>query len=527
MVKTKSPRILIIGIDGATPTLIIPWAHDGNLPNIAHLMKTGSYGDLLSTIPPITPPAWTSFMTGVNPGKHGIFDFVERVPGSYNFRYINARVRKVPSIWQCLSHLGLRVGVFNVPMTYPPEEVNGFMISGLDAPDEKRAVYPANLHEELVKEVGGFQLDIRHLGHMKTDDQRELFLNEVQEVEEQRVRVLVYLQKKYACDVLMIVFNATDQVQHHFWHYMDPSHPKHDPIGAKRFGDAILKIYSKIDELIGRLLEEIPSRDAVILMSDHGAGPTSKYYLHTNFLLEEIDLLRFKKKSFLVNITERSEKFVKSHLSDSQKKFIVKFFPSLREKIENYGMIGAIDWEYTKAFAVELTGIAPFIWVNTARDFPKGSVWSEKEKAEILKSISDAFNNLKDPKNSSKIGVKVFSKEEIFKGPYLFKAPDLIPTAWSDKGFNLKNTPSSLMKSSGTSKNGFCLGIEEGPLISGSEWSGTHKMEGFFLASGEKIRGGNVLKNMKIVDVFPTILSILGLPIPQGIDGTVIKEVIN
>ena len=470
MDKGRSPRVLIIGIDGATPTLIMPWARDGKLPNIVRLMKTGSYGDLLSTIPPITPPAWTSFMTGVNPGKHGIFDFIERVPGSYSFRYINARVRKVPSLWQYLSGLGLRVGVLNVPMTFPPEEVNGFMISGLDAPNEKRAVYPANLYEELVREVGGFQLDIRHLGNMKTDEQRELFLKEVQEVEEQRVRVLTYLQRKYACDVLMIVFNATDQLQHHFWHYMDPYHPKHDPVGAKKFGDAILKIYGKIDELIGRLLEEIPPRDAVILMSDHGAGPTSKYYLHTNFLLEEIGLFRFKKRSFLVNMAGQFEKNLKSHLSDSQKKFMSKLLPSLREKVENYGMLGAIDWKHTKAFAVELTGIAPFIWLNTARDFPEGSIWSEKERVQILESIKDAFNNLKDPRDSSKIGVEVFSKEEIFNGPYISKAPDLIPASWSDQGFNLKNTPST------KSKNGLCLGIEEESLIGGSEWSGTHNL---------------------------------------------------
>jgi len=522
MNKIRSPRVLIIGMDGATPTLIIPWAREGKLPNIARLMLKGSYGELLSTIPPITPPAWTSFMTGVNPGKHGIFDFIDRAPGSYNFRYINARMRKVPSIWQYLSGLGLSVGVLNVPMTFPPEEVNGFMISGLDAPDEKRAVYPYDLYEELFREVGGFQLDIRHLGHMKTDDQRGLFLNEVQEVEEQRVRVLIYLQKKYACDVLMIVFNATDQVQHHFWHYMDPSHPKHDPNGAKRFGGAILKVYNKIDELIGRLLEEIPPRDAVILMSDHGAGPTSKYYLHTNFLLEEIDLLRFKKKNFLVNITEQFEKLLKSHLSDSQKKFMSKLLPSFREKIENYGMLGAIDWKYTKAFAVELTGIAPFIWVNTARDFPEGSVWSEKERVQILNSIRDAFNNLKDPENDSKIGVEVFSKEEIFSGPYISKAPDLIPASWSDQGFNLKKVHPSV------SKDAFCLGMEEGPLISGSEWSGTHKMEGFFLACGERIIGGKTLKeDIRIVDVFPTVLSILNLSVPQNIDGAVIKQVIN
>ncbi len=518
MGKIQPPHILIIGMDGATPNLIIPWAREGKLPNIARLISNGSYGELLSTIPPITPPAWTSFMTGVNPGKHGIFDFVDKVPGTYDFRYINARMRRIPSIWQYLSTLGLRVGALNIPMTFPPEEVNGFMISGLDAPDEKGATYPASLYDELFREAGGFQLDIRNLGNMKTDEQRELFLKESLDVEEQRVKVLLYLQDKYACDVLMLVFNATDQVQHHFWHYMDAAHPKYDPVGAQRFGDAILRVYSKIDGLIGRLLEEIPPRDAVMLMSDHGAGATSRYYLHTNFLLEQLGLLRFKKKSLFVDAIGGFEKLLKSNLSDGQKKFMAKLLPGVRGRIENYSQLGAIDWEHTKAFATELTGIAPFIWINTGKDFPRGSVLFEKERMHIVETIKDAFLNLKDPQGNSSLGVEVFSKEEIFSGPYMSKAPDLIPAAWSERGFNLKKAPS---------QNGSLLRMEEGSIASGSEWSGTHKMEGFFLVSGEKAASGKVLRNINIIDVFPTVLTILNLPVPQGVDGRVIKELIN
>ncbi len=520
MGKIKPPHILIIGMDGATPNLILPWAREGRLPNIARLMSDGSYGELLSTIPPITPPAWTSFMTGVNPGKHGIFDFVDRVPGTYEFRYINARMRRVPSMWQYLSGLGLKVGALNIPMTFPPEKVNGFMISGLDAPDEKMATYPASLYDELFRDVGGFQLDIRNLGNMKTDEQRGLFLNEALDVEEQRVKVLLYLQEKYACDVLMLVFNATDQVQHHFWHYMDPLHPKYDPIGAQRFGDAILRVYAKIDELIGRLLEEIPPRDAVVLMSDHGAGPTSRYYLHTNFLLEHLGLLRFKKKSLFVDAVGGFEKFLKSNLSDGQKKFIAKLLPGVRERIENYSQLGAIDWDHTKAFATELTGIAPFIWINTGKDFPKGSVLFDKERMHIVETIKNAFLSLKDPEGNSDLGIEVFSKEEIFRGPYVSKAPDLIPAAWSDKGFNLKKAPSA-------PQNSPLLRMEDGPLAGDFGWSGTHKMEGFFLISGEKAVSGRVLKNIKIIDVLPTVLTILKLPIPQDVDGRVIKEVIK
>ena len=257
----KRPKVLIIGIDGATPDLIIPWCKQGKLPNICGLMDTSIYGNLESTVPPITPAAWTSFLTGQNPGKHGIFDFMEREPHSYNFRYINSKARKSPSLWKILSNEGYKVGVLNVPMTYPPEEINGFLISGLDAPDEERAVFPEELFYDLEKNVGGFQLDIRHLGNMRNDIQRLAFLDEVKDVEEQRVRVLLYLQKKYQCDFLMIVFNATDQVQHHFWHYMDTSHPKYDPLGSEKFADAIYDIYNKVDELIGQLQIELQPTD--------------------------------------------------------------------------------------------------------------------------------------------------------------------------------------------------------------------------------------------------------------------------
>jgi predicted AlkP superfamily phosphohydrolase/phosphomutase len=155
-------------------------------------------------------------------------------------------------------------------------------------------------------------------------------------------------------------------------------------------------------------------------------------------------------------------------------------------------------------------------------DFPKGSVWSEKERSRIIESIKDGFRNLKNPIDGSTLGIEIFSKEEIFSGPFMSKAPDLIPAAWSDSGFNLKK-PSSYT----SSRNGSCLKLEEGPVISGSEWGGTHKMEGFLLVSRGKTKIGNLLKNISIVDVFPTILTILNLPIPQDIDGRVIKETIN
>src|SRR5215510_3512693 len=168
------PRVLILGLDGATFDLIKPWVTAGQLPTFKRLLESGTQANLDSTIPPITPPAWTSFMTGMNPGKHGVFNFTKYDPTDHSIRYANASNRRMPTIWQLLSALGWSVGVFNVPMTYPPETVNGFYISGLDTPDKNSDfVYPHWLKQEVEHAVGELYLDPRHLGFMKTDDRRD------------------------------------------------------------------------------------------------------------------------------------------------------------------------------------------------------------------------------------------------------------------------------------------------------------------------------------------------------------------
>ncbi|MCB0005568.1 MAG: alkaline phosphatase family protein, partial [Anaerolineales bacterium] len=136
-------KAFIIGIDGATFNLIKPWAKAGHLPNLARLMAGGAHGNLMSTLPPVTSPAWPTFMTGCNPGKHGVFDFIQ--PSGADFSLVNATKIKQPTIWQRLSQAGYRVGVLNVPVTYPPQPLNGFMVSGILSPKGVDISFPADL----------------------------------------------------------------------------------------------------------------------------------------------------------------------------------------------------------------------------------------------------------------------------------------------------------------------------------------------------------------------------------------------
>src|SRR6516162_10734134 len=155
------PRVFVIGWDGATFDLIRPWVKEGKLPTIAKLMEEGVYGNLRSTLPPMTFPAWTSFMTGKNPGKHGIFDFTRPRAGTYELEFVNGGKRQGKTFWQILSDAGREVVSISLPCTFPPNKVNGVMISGFDAPGggpgshvDARGMYPPEFHDELVKNVG-------------------------------------------------------------------------------------------------------------------------------------------------------------------------------------------------------------------------------------------------------------------------------------------------------------------------------------------------------------------------------------
>src|SRR4030067_3374011 len=155
----KMKKVFIIGIDSATFDIMTPMMVDGDLPNIARLVRSGTSGRLMSTVPPVTPPAWVSFMTGKNPGKHGVFDFYVPPSYGYNRPVLNSGYIKAKTIWRILSDHGLRVGVINLPMTYPPEDVKGFIIPGMQYSFNggRGFSHPPELLQEIKRRVGDYR----------------------------------------------------------------------------------------------------------------------------------------------------------------------------------------------------------------------------------------------------------------------------------------------------------------------------------------------------------------------------------
>ncbi|MGD8819877.1 MAG: alkaline phosphatase family protein, partial [Anaerolineae bacterium] len=251
-------RTLVIGLDGVTFDLLGPWIEAGELPNLQRLMDDGAWGKLRTTLPPISSSSWSSFVTGVNPGKHGLVDFVYPGADSYKVTMINSTSRQTRSLWNWLNDAGYRVGLLGIPTTYPPEPVDGFMISGFLAPGpDSEWAYPPELKPELEAQLGGFQLspDERYRSTHRLDR----FLDDLTASVENRTQAALYLMKHKPWDLFTVVYWDTDMVQHETWRLLDPHHPRYDQTEADRYRDRILEFHRKVDADVGRLLDRIDS----------------------------------------------------------------------------------------------------------------------------------------------------------------------------------------------------------------------------------------------------------------------------
>ena len=244
-------KLLIVGLDGATFDLIAPWAEQGKLPALQRLMNGGTWGALESTVPPMTSPAWPTFATGKFPAKHGVFDFVSARSGTFNV--VNATAVDARSLWDILSAHEKRVGVMNVPVTYPPHEVSGFLISGLLSPAAAKVTYPEGLLAPYEDDLGQRYRVMPSIQY-KPGRENE-FLRDLEDLVEQRARFASRLMRDEPWDFMMVHFLSTDLAQHALWRHMDPNHPRYEPGNPHQ--DAILRVFQRVDVALGKLLSQI------------------------------------------------------------------------------------------------------------------------------------------------------------------------------------------------------------------------------------------------------------------------------
>ncbi len=508
-------KTILLGLDGATFDNIKPWAEEGLMPNFKKAMETGTWGELRSTIPPTTPPAWATTVTGKNPGKHGIYDFRESFLFDPRRPIINSRSIRAAKLWHILNNLGKKVGVMNVPITYPPEEVDGFMISGMMTPSaDHDYTHPKSLKEEIKAAVGDYvpNIDIPQYDVEFLDDAMRFF-KDMRYCFEKRRDAFFWLLDNKEWDFFMPVFVITDRIGHLFWKYLSPESKKfYNHKNAERIRQEIRDCYKLVDDMFGMLLEKLDDDTTLMVMSDHGFGYTYKW-INVNRWLKDIGLLTLQgnvswKKSLFFSIMQLNDsRFVKTLIPDAVQS-------ALRGKIrKGRGTLktdvdSTIDWTRTKAFFASIP--TQGIFINVRKEGVNGIVNPGKEYNELRDLIKKKLYEIKDPDTGEQAIQKVIFREEIYSGPEMEMAPDILFVS-HDYGYLGRQL----------------FGAKKWIETSENLANGFHRMNGVFMAFGKNIKKGYKVEGAGLENIAPTILHAMGFPVPDDMDGEVLTSIMK
>jgi predicted AlkP superfamily phosphohydrolase/phosphomutase len=477
-------RFWLIGFDGMEPALAERWMDEARLPHLARLRAEGVFLRCASTRPPVTYPAWTTCVTGVNPGRHGIFDFTEVVPGERSIRFTNSSYRRAPALWNALSEQGKRCCVLSVPGTYPPESVNGIMISGFDSPVatsvDASFVYP----RELYPEVRGWRFadfqesDIGPGWHARA---LELLLAKIEDKE----RIALSLLDREPWDFFMAVFGESDTVSHHFWLFHDPQSPRH----RAGFETAIRQVYERLDETLGKVLER-PDGDTIVgVVSDHGFGGAGTGVVHLNNWLAERGHLQFSGGGGSL-LKQAALRIAPQRMRGA----LFRRFQGLATRAEGQSRFGGIDWANTRAWSEELNYF-PNIRVNLKGRDPEGQV----KAADYAAYVRDLCAELEAWEPIA----HAWPRAELFDGPEVDRAPDIIIELALEDGYSHS-----------------CLRARGGPAfrrirpeeaLGGKErgMNGNHRDPGVLFLN--RPCGA---ESASLLDLAPTVLAALGMAAP-------------
>ncbi len=493
---TELRPILVLALDGASFDVIRPLAAQGRLPNLAAWMKEGRAGGLASTTPPVTFPAWSSFMTGLTPADHGIFDFTQKKPGEYRLRFINSTDREAPSLFRRVCDAGGNVLVLGMPATHPPEPLDGLLVCGFDAPvstgtDERSASDPL-LYRRIAKVAGPWmrpdlnessRADDFHERAATTlfsriDRKTEFALEALEQLRAQRSGALPRLT--------MIVFSESDTVGHHYWRDHDPDSPRHDETASSERREALTQVYQRLDRACGLLRDAVGPDVLCIVLSDHGMGGASDKIVHLNRYLAERGLLyrRVGLGRFIDRSARKLRDIALAWLPAAVAQQIFRRARAAAAELESRARFGGFDWRFTLAFSEE-ANTNPGVWINLEGREAEGCVAPADYEA-VRDRVIEALLAWRLP-SGDPVVARALRREEVHRGPYAERAPDivvelaldagyglsLVPTPWSEGGEQGVGIPSLRI-----------LGPNETAGGRGRGMNGTHRSEGIWIAVG-------------------------------------------
>ena len=481
---------LLIGVDGATFAVLDPYIERGVMPFVGGLIERGARARLRSVMPPLTPPAWTSLVTGKLPGQHGVFDFFQKEqPDSIYFQFASSQDVRSPTIWSIASEQDRRVISLNFPLMFPPPAVEGCVVPGGMMPwrQLRLGCHPPGLFDRL-KTLPGFnprellnmELEIKAIEGCPDDEYADWV--ELHITREQRwFEIARLLMQDGPADLVGVLFDGVDKLQHLCWRFIDPAcHPARPSRWEREMIERCERYFNTLDALIAELVAIAGPEATVILASDHGFGPTREVF-HINSWLEREGYLAWADaQNGAAN-------------GDTQ----VGFAEVTRH-------VRALNWEQTLAYAATPSGQG----INIVSRVPGSDTpLPEDVRSRIAADLAEGLRGVRRPHDGRPLVAEVWTREEAFAGPYGAIGPDL-SLVLADGG-TISILPSETL-------------VTRRP-----QPRGHHRWEGIFIASGAGIRTGAELHELSIVDVAPFVLHRLGLAIPEDMAGRLPAELLE
>ncbi len=475
---------LLIGLDGATFTVLDPYMERGVMPFLAELSQRSTRAVLRSIMPPLTPPAWTSLVTGKHPGQHGIFDFFQKEEaGSVYFSFASSQEVRSATIWTLASEQQRRITALNFPLTFPPPPVEGSVVPGGMMPwrQLRLGCHPPGLFERL-QQIPGFnpremldmELEIKAIDGCPDDEFADFVELHIRR-EQRWAEVLHYLMESDPADLMAVMFDGVDKLQHLCWRFIDPaSYPEHPSAWEREMITLCDRYFHSLDGLLAGIVEAAGPEATVVLASDHGFGPTRDVF-HVNSWLESNGYLAW----------------AEGQNGDDRGDTEVGFAEMTRH-------VHALDWSRTVAYAATPSSQGIHIV-----DRVPGSeeAMPAQARAQLTEEIAAKLREVRRPHDGARLVEEVWTREQAFAGPFEELGPDL-SLVLADGG-TLSILPSETV-------------VARRPQARGH-----HRWEGIFLASGPGIRAGASVEELSIVDVAPLLLHQLGLPVPEDMAGSV------
>ena len=452
-------RVLVIGLDCATPQLVFEQWRD-RLPNLKKLMEGGTYGELESTIPPITVPAWASMMTSKDPGRLGFYGFRNRADYSYDrMRIANSRAITADTVWDILSRAGKKSVLVGVPQTYPIKPTNGYIITSFLTPSTaSQYTYPADLKDEIEALVGEYMLDVENFRTEEKDD----LLRQIYEMTEKRFKVAKHLLQEKEWDFYMLVEMGVDRIHHAFWKFFDPQHPKYVP--GSPYASVIEDYYKYLDEQIGELLGMVGDDTVALVVSDHGARHMVGGICINEWLRQEGYLTLKEEPAGIVPL----------------------------EKVE-------IDWKRTMAWGAG--GYYGRLFMNVLGREPEGTIPPgdyERVRDEIVEKLAQITDE-----SGTNIGTVAYKPQDVY--------------------VECRNVPPDLMVYFGNLAWRSVGSLGHGRIHTRENDIGpddaNHDQRGIYIMHDPGQDGRGKVEGLHLMDVAPTVLDLFGLPIPADMQG--------